>query len=450
MDRGKYLHAAVKLQTQGRLGEAEKIYVGILEDEPDNHDALQLLGLIMTSRGKNIEALKLIEKAISLKPNVASFHHNIAGIYRQMGRMDDAEKNFRLAIKLKPDYGEAYQGLSEMIKFGPEDSLLNQIEEQLEEKSIPKPQRSYLHFAAGKVLDDIGNYSSAFKHYEKANYYAERQFDLAAFRQELKNSLYVFSKERLENMSGVGHPSKQPIFIVGMPRSGSTLIEQILAGHSKVYAAGELNDIKSIAAEAVKVSTVNTAYPNYLPHLEGKRYAEFAAAYLKRIASLTDGEYDRIVDKHPLNFRYIALIFLMFPNAKIIHTQRNPLDTCLSCFFQNFTRGQNYTFDLANLAGFFQDYRRFMSHWQTLFGARIYHVSYEKLLANQAGETQKLLSYCGLEFEDSCLQFHEVKRDVKTASFMQVRQPIYRSSLGRWENYREELRDLASAIGESI
>jgi len=449
MESEKYLQAGVKLQAQGRLGEAEKIYLGVLGNDPDHPDALHLLGLIFTSRGQNLEAIKLIEKAISQKAKVAAFHHNIAGIYRQVGRMDEAENSYRLAIKLKPDYGEAYQGLSEMVKFGPENTFLDEIETQLSDKSIPSIQRAYFHFSAGKVLDDLGKYPNAFRHYERANHYTGRKFDLAAFQKELKDSLYVFSEERVKDLVGVGNPSTQPIFVVGMPRSGTTLIEQILASHSKVYAAGELYDISSIAAEAVKVSKVKTTYPNYLPHIEPKRYAEFANAYLKRIDSLTDGDYDRVVDKHPLNFRYIGLILLMFPNAKIIHSQRNALDTCLSCFFQNFTKGQNYTFNLKTLAGFYRDYQRFMSHWRTLYGHRIYDVSYENLLEDQRGETQKLLSYCGLDYEASCLHFYELKRDVKTASFMQVRQPIYHSSVGRWKNYKKELRVLVDLFGES-
>jgi hypothetical protein len=225
------------------------------------------------------------------------------------------------------------------------------------------------------------------------------------------------------------------VFIVGMPRSGSTLVEQLLSSHSKVYGAGEFSDIKSIATKATKLIGGSISYPYYMPSLRENDFTKVADAYLKRINSLADGDYERIINKDPLNFKYLGLIVAMFPNAKIIHTRRNALDTCLSCYFQNFTRDQDYAFNLLSLASFYNNYKRMMSHWNTVLGDRIYHIDYEKLLLNQEEETTRLLSYCDVDFEESCLQFHKSVRDVKTANFLQVRKPIYQSSVGKWKDY---------------
>ena len=449
MSNSEMIHAAIKLQKVGRLDEAEMVYLKILDDEPNNHDALQLQGLVLTIKGRNKEAVTLIEKAISLRPDVAAYHHNIAGIYRQMGRMNDAEQSFRTAIELKPDYGEAYQGLSEMIKFDADDPMISKIEEQLNSENLSPSQLSYLSFAAGKVFDDLGRYQKAFGHYMKANHFAGRTFKPAIIEGEVKDSLYVFSQEFVDNFKTLGSKSEKPIFVVGMPRSGSTLVEQILASHSKVFGAGELNDIKRIAVEAVKLTGTKIAYPNYLPLLPESGFERIADAYLGRINNLAGREYERVVDKHPLNFKYVGLILAMFPNAKIIHTRRNALDTCLSCFFQNFTKGQDYAFNLKSLASFYKNYVRFISHWNSVFGDRIFHIDYEEMLNNQERETRRLLAYCHLEFEENCLNFHEARRDVKTASFLQVRKPIYQSSVGRWKNYESSLQGLSIDLDEA-
>jgi len=449
-DAIEQLKAGVKLQTSGRFAEAEKIYLKMIEQDPENFDALQLQGLIHLEKNEHEHAIHLIEKAIKLQPNAAAFHHNISGIYRVLGRLKEAETGFRRALELKPDYGEAYQGLAEMVKFKEGDPLLGQVRAQLASKNLDKAQSCYLHFTAGKILDDIGEYEQAFEHYKKANKAASRSFSPEAFHQQVKDSLYVFSKERVEQLKGVGNKSARPVFIVGMPRSGTSLVEQILASHSKVYGAGELNDIKIIATEASKLSRLKSPYPNYLPGLTPNRYTELGASYLRRLEHIAGGDADRVIDKHPLNFMFVGLIFLLFPNAKVIHTQRNPLDTCLSCFFQNFTKGQDYSFDLGVLACFYNDYKRLMSHWRQLFGDRILHVEYEQLLKDQEYETHRLLSYSQLDFEEACLEFHQSSRVVKTASFLQVRQPLYHTSVNRWQNYRVQLREFAAAIGSPI
>lgn len=436
-------------QMDGKLAEAEAIYQGILADNPDQPDAVHLLGLIRSEQEKDVEAVELMERALELYPQAPHFHHNIAGVYRRMGRLEDAEREFRSAIELKADYGEAYQGLAEMVKFAPDDPLLPKILELIDGGELDERLLSYFHFAAGKICDDIGEYSRAFKHYIEGNKLADRNFDSRQFRRLVKDCLYTFSPSYAERCAGVGIDTEIPTFIIGMPRSGTTLVEQILASHSKVFGAGELNDMKLIASLSRKLSRFKLEYPNSIPGIVKSDYRKLAQEYLNRVTPLPDGDgrVERIVDKHPLNFQFVGLIFAMFPRARIIHTVRDPLDTCLSCFFQNFSKGQDYSFDLKTLAHFYNDYRRLMEHWENLYPGRIYRVSYEDVVANQVEETEKLLDFMGLDFEDACIEFHKTDRRVNTASFLQVRMPIYASSQRRWVNYVDELRELAQVIG---
>jgi tetratricopeptide (TPR) repeat protein len=447
-DLKKQLETAMDLQLAGNLAEAEVIYRQILDSDPDQPDAVHLLGLVRMEQEQDEEAVVLMERALQLFPQAPHFHHNIAGLYRRMGRLADAETEFRAAIELKPDYGEAYQGLAEMVKFGPGDPLLGQINDQLTLTDLEDNLRSYFHFAAGKILDDTGAYPDAFQHFALGNQLTGRHFDSQQFRKLVKDLIYIYSRSWIERQSQAGLDTEVPVFIVGMPRSGTTLLEQILASHSSVFGAGELNDMKVIAALTQKYSSFQTSYPNSLPGLKIGDYRRLGEEYLKRISQLPgDASVARIIDKHPLNFQFVGLIFTMFPRARVIHTVRNPLDTCLSCFFQNFTKGQDYSFDLKSLAFFYNDYRRLMEHWETVYPGRILSVRYEDVIDDQGQETRRMLDYLGLNFEAACLEFHKTERKVSTASFLQVRKPLYNSSRQRWMNYRTELAELAEIIG---
>jgi len=445
------LKEAMSLQLKGQFADAEVIYQQVLASEPDNADANHLLGLIRSEQDANDEAIALIEKAIGLNGRAAPFHHNIAGIYRRMGRLSDAEREFRSAIDLKADYGEAYQGLGEMVKFVSGDPIEGKINAQLARTDLPAATRCYFSFSAGKFYDDIANYDLAYEHYTRGNREANRRFESLQFRQQIKDTIYVYGNACIAVNREAGIANSQPTFVVGMPRSGTTLVEQILASHSKVYGAGELNDMKYIAAAAQEVSRVRQAFPNCISGMSVEGYSVLAKQYLERVARVVDiNRYERVVDKHPLNFQFVGLIFHLFPNARIIHTVRNPFDTCLSCFFQNFTKGQHYSFDMLKLGHFYNDYNRLMEHWDVMFPGKIQTIRYESLLEDPERETRRMLDFCGLPFEDACLNFHETERVVKTASFLQVRQPIYKTSKNRWRNYASHLGELARILGVSI
>jgi tetratricopeptide (TPR) repeat protein len=445
------LKKATELQIAGEISEAEKIYNQVLAQYPDNIDAKHLLGLVRGEQDREEEAVSLIEEAIRAKPEESAFHHNIAGIYRRMGQIEKAEQEFRRAIDLKPDYGEAYQGLAEVVKFEKGDPVIDQTVRQIQRLDLADTVKSYFYFAAAKMHEDIGDYDTAFRCYQSGNSMADRKFAMDKHRQSVKDHIYIFSKYYFKGRPDEGLDSELPVFVVGMPRSGTTLVEQILASHSKIFGAGELNEIKRIAASSPNFSQIKAPYPHCMPMLKQGAINSMAEDYLNQIRSLTDMTgITRIVDKHPLNFLNIGLILMMFPNAKIIHTTRDPLDTCLSCFFQNFTRGQDYSFNLNQLGHFYNDYCRLMEHWQMLYPDRILALAYESLIENQASESRRLIDFCGLEWEDNCLEFHKTKRTVKTASFMQIRQPIYKSSKGRWQNYRNHIGPLAQILGINL
>jgi tetratricopeptide (TPR) repeat protein len=445
----RQLTQGAELQRAGKLEAAEKIYRAVLDEQADNPDANHLLGLIYGDRDEYEHAVGLIEKAISIKSDAAPFYHNIAGLYRRVGRISDAELAFRRAIELAPDYAEAYQGLSEMLTFEPGDPLeqatLGNLTGELSDGAA-----AFFHFTLGKIYDDTERYALAFNHYARANQLTHRTFDIRAYQAFVKESVYQFSPRLARSMRKWGVLSERPVFIVGMPRSGTTLVEQILASHSAVAGAGELSDIKSVARAGGSMVSPSTAYPALLPRLGPDQLRSMAEQYLSRTQRfVTAREITRVVDKHPLNFQFLGLILLMFPRAKVIHTVRHPLDTCLSCFFQHFTRGQDYTFDLTALGLFYNEYRRLMEHWHQLFGHRILHLEYERLLVDQENMTRRLLKFCDLDFEPACLEFFATDRPVKTASFMQVRQPLYSTSRDRWKNYTEQLRPLVQIIGVS-
>lgn len=443
----KKIKTAMKRQIEGDLRFAEQVYLELLQENPDLADASHLLGLIRAAQERDQEAIELIEKAIRLNPLIAAYHHNIAGIYRRVGRFDDAEKGFRNAIELKPDYGEAYQGLFEIVDHQPDEPVLDKLRKQLGNSDLNELTRSYLHFAAGKVCDDAGEFKQAFSHYLKANKLAGKSYDRTESEAFFKDIVFQYSHEVMDKSAGAGHLSDQPIFIVGMPRSGTSLVEQILASHSSVYGAGEIHDLASVIASASNQNPAKLPFPLWLSGLDRSSFKVMGKTYLDRLARHCNaGQYARIVDKHPLNFQYLGFIKQVLPNAKILHITRDAMDTCLSCFFQNFTKGQEYSFDLGNLGYFYNNYRRLMSHWLHLMPGSVYEINYERLLADPEQQIRQLLQFCGLEYEPECMAFHETQRTVKTASFHQVRQPLYQNSRNRWLNYRQQLQPLAGIL----
>ena len=446
------LKQALVQHRAGQLSDAEALYQGILNDAPEQPDALHLLGLIRGEQGQEHIGIELIERALRKRPLAAAYHHNIAGLYRRVGEMALAKARFQDAFTLKPDYGEAYQGYAEMVAFAPQDPFLDAVEQQLTDPNLNDQTRCYLHFAAGKYLDDTAEYDQAFKHYESANGLAARSFSVSKNRQFFQDLVYFQPDlQSIEARGGSVGDQPMPIFVVGMPRSGTSLVEQVLASHSRVFGAGELNDLATVSLQLAQTLRAQSA-PAGMRRDESSRLVQVAVdqARARYLHALRDRDYGEgiqwIVDKHPLNFRFLGLLRAMIPGVKIVHVSRHPLDTCLSCFFQNFTKGQDYSFNLTDLGQYYLDYQRLMNHWSAMPGLNIHTVTYESLLASPQSVIESLLAFCELPFEPACLRFYDTIRTVSTASFNQVRQPIYQTSKARWRHYAQHLGPLARML----
>jgi len=434
---------ALALHQAGQWQQAEKIYRQLLAEDEASPDPLHLLGLIEAERGQIDLGINMIERAIGLNPKMAAYHHNLAGLYRRVGRFDAAIARFESAISLNPIYGEAYQGLAEMKHFDAGDPLGQQLTSLLQRTDVPDRERSYLQFAAGKFFDDVGEPATAFGHFKQANRLAGRPFSIQDQRAFFKDVIY-HARDLPSDQGGMESSNEvTPIFVVGMPRSGTTLVEQILASHSGVVGAGELSDIaqllRPIIHSLASGRMTQTQLQVSLGHVRQR--------YLDVVSKFAEADVRYVVDKHPLNFQYLGYMHWLWPQAPIIHVVRDPLDTCVSCFFQNFTHGQNYSFDLTHLGLFYQEYRRLMRHWSEDLKGAVTEVHYERLVEDPESSIRRLLERCDLSFETACLSFHSTERVVETASFRQVRQPLYRHAIGRYKAYAAYLLPLARALG---
>jgi hypothetical protein len=302
-----------------------------------------------------------------------------------------------------------------------------------------------LNFAVGKVLDGMSLYDEAFEHYKAGNEAISYLYDSLSNTQNITDIIEIFTPALFMNTPAAKVRGKKPIFIIGMPRSGTSLTEQIMAAHSNVHAAGELTTLFDVSSKMKNDLGGEKAYPFYVKNISQKDTDEMAGSYLKKLESFSvDAEY--VTDKMPHNFYLLGLIQLLFPDAKIIHCKRDPMDTCLSIYFQDFSEVHKYAKDLFNIGTHYYQYKRLMDHWKQVLSIPILDINYEDLVENQEATTRRILEFCGLDWEESCLQFHKVNRTIDTASFDQVRQPLYKKSVERWKNYEKYLDDLKKGL----
>jgi tetratricopeptide (TPR) repeat protein len=429
----------------------KKLLTPIVSNEPENFHALQLLGVAHHLAGESKAAISYLERALAINPNFAAVQHNTAGIYRALGDMKKAEACYRNAIKLKADYAEAYQGLTEIIKFKAEDPLFKIIHEQLAQKPEANIAR-YYHFALGKMYDDCADYDLAFKHFDLANQLTEFTWPIKEYEIYQKNIREAYNKTYFQKRSISGLNSKIPVFIVGLPRSGSTLVEQILSSHSETFAVGEITDIQNIASQLKTLIKSEYDYPYCTKDLTEEACKGLGSAYLKRLMQIegANPEASRSIDKNLSNFNHLGLISDLFPNAFIIHIQRHPLDCCISSYFQNFSRGVNWSFNLDSIISFYKSYHAMMKHWQEVLPMDILNVRYEELVSDTETLSKKIIGFCELPWEESCLEFHKHDRTVKTASVWQVRQPIYQHAKARWKRYEKHIKPLQEGLADYI
>lgn len=444
----------IALADLGRYEEAVAHYRQALELNPNYAEACNSLGLALMAQGKTEESVALYQRALALKPDLADTHNNLGIALAELGRASEAMPHYERAIELRPAYPEAHFNKAEIKTFRPGDADLAALENLASGSSVPANKMPLIHFALAKALDDLGDYDRAFQHLARANALKrpQVQYDEPAVAGFFRRIAAVFDANLLEQFRDAGDPSRVPVFVLGMPRSGSTLIEQILASHPQVHGAGELPDlaraVSAVLTSSGKSDLYPGRYPECIPSLDSSTLRQIGRTYLSRLPQVGP-ETIRIVDKLPDNFSAIGLIRLVLPNARIIHTVRNPADTCVSCFSKQFTSGQPFSYDLAELGRYYRGYARLMDHWRAVLpsGAML-EVAYEDVVNDLEGQARRMIEYCGLNWDDRCVVFHNTGRPVRTASASQVRKPLFRTSLERWRRYEAGIAPLLRELGD--
>jgi Tfp pilus assembly protein PilF len=440
----------VALFAQGRIHDAVTHYERALGLNPNHASAHNNLGAALTEQGKIDKAVWHHERALAINPGHAEAHNRLGNIFKDQGKVDDAMERYRRTIAIRPDHAEAHYNLAETKVFRKGDPDLAALEALAGRDNLSANKAPSIHFALAKALEDIGDCVRALEHLHKGNALKRRQIDydeksVGELFQRIRN---VFDSGLFDRFQGEGDPSSVPVFVLGMPRSGSTLIEQILASHPQIHGAGELNDLDAAVTSVLGAGGQRTRYPDCVPSLDGATLRRIGQAYLSHLLSRADGKA-RIVDKLPGNFVNIGLIRLILPNAKIIHTVRHPIDTCVSCYSKLFTSGQSFSYDLAELGRYYRSYKDLMTHWRSVLPSdAMLDVFYENVVDDLEGQARRMIDYCGLPWDDRCLSFDKTGRTVKTASAIQVRKPLFRSSLQRWRKCEAGIGPLLNELGE--
>jgi tetratricopeptide (TPR) repeat protein len=442
-----FLNLGNVLKEQGRFGEAEFACRRAIELKPDQAEAHCNLGNALVELNRPIEAVAAYRRAIALKPDLAETYNNLGVALKYLGRLADARNAVERATQLAPRKPAYFLSLSELKRFEAGDPHIAAMEDLLRDaETFPVKQQINLHFALAKAYEDAGRRDDGFRQLLAGNALKRRHiaYDEAATLAEITRGGQVFTPALIRKFQDGGEPSTVPVFVVGMPRSGSTLIEQILASHPQVSGGGELPNLGKAVTGAARTAGSNC--PDAMSLLSGKSLRQLGTGYVAEIMPLAPAAM-HIVNKTLSNFLYAGLIHLALPNARIIHAVRDPVDTCLSCFSKLFAFGQHYTYDLAELGRYYRHYRALMDHWhRALPPGRILDVHYEDVVADLEGQARRITAHCGLDWDRRCLAFHENERPVLTASSTQVRQPLYRTAIGRAQHYQEFLGPLLAEL----
>jgi tetratricopeptide (TPR) repeat protein len=446
-----YAHYGLILLDHNKHEEAAAATERALALNPDNHDAVNQMGRIAFERGNPDAALGYYRRALALKPDMADAFNNIGNALKELGRLDDAQQAYLESIRLDPTVTAAYVNFADAMTFTPGNAHLATMEAlAAQPHEMTKRDRMQLDFALGKAYADLKDFSRSFRHFLAGN--AAKRATIA-YDENATFDLFdriekTFTRELIEKKSGGGDPAPLPIFVLGMPRSGTTLIEQIIASHPAVHGAGELQTLNDVALSIHGPDGATLPYPEFVPLADAAALRQIGARYVSLLRQLAPGA-ERITDKMPSNYYFAGLIHLALPNAKIIHSMRDPVDTCISCFSKLFSAEQNHTYDLGEIGRYYRRYQRLMSHWRSILPAdRILDVRYEDVVADLEGQARRIIAHCGLPWDDRCLAFHKTERPIRTASASQVRRPIYKSAVGRWRVYEDQLGPLLAALGD--
>ena len=417
------------LQELGKLEEAMNCYIKAIKLKPDYAEAHDNLGTTLNKLGRLEEAEAYNRKAIKFKPDLAEAHYNLSIKLKELGKFDEAEASNRKAIVLKPDLAEAHRHLTLLKKFDTEDKQYLKMQELYLNKVISKEKLCHINFGLAKACEDLGNLEKAFQHYREGNVLRKKLLnydisqDIELFKQ-LKSAYIRIKKNSLEidNLTN----KLMPIFIVGMPRSGTTLVEQIISSHSQVTGAGELSFISQFGKSIAIDSSL----------LDSNILLNFRIKYLRKLHNISKGN-KFVIDKMPQNFRYIGLLVAAFPEAKIVHVKRKPAAVCWSNYKHYFSsKNLGYCYDLDDVIKYYELYKNLMHFWKKSLNKKIYNLDYELLTVNQENETRKLINYIGLNWEEKCLHPQDNTRAINTASDIQGRKKVYQGSSQQWKKYK--------------
>ena len=428
------------------LDECHEVLAIAIKQQPDLVQPQALLGNLFTKQGKFEEAVDAFNKALQLQPNHGPSLAALGHALKTIGRQEESIDTYRDCIQKFPEFGEAYWALANLKTFHFSDEEVATMQSNVDNKQLPDETRVNFNYSLGKSYEDSGDYDRAFSCYARGNALRRPNESYDPVHTEVVHDQIIDStgREFFEKNDGNGAPDDAPIFIVGLPRSGSTLIEQILASHSLVDGTHELPDLPRIIKTVNDQRPQGDGYPMALQHYGkdlaslGQQYIELTARYRKDAPHFTD--------KMPNNFASIGLIAAILPNAKVVNARRHPLDSCMGCYKQLFYKGQSFTYDLVELGEYYLEYERLMAHWHEVLPGKVLDIQYEEMVADQENQTRKLIEHCGLPWEDRVLRFYENDRAVITASSEQVRQPIYSKSVNSWRRFELHLEPLIEVL----
>jgi tetratricopeptide (TPR) repeat protein len=467
--------AGAYLQGKVKLGDAEALLRRATALAPDFAKAWLVLGAVLLERNKYLEAIKAYEqttrlepdnaetwsglghaystsqypeksaaayaRSLQIQPQAAGVQMGYAHVLKTLGDQAGSLSAYRAAIALNPALGEVYWSMANLKIFTFEEAEVAAMLEQVERDDLNVTADIHFRFALGKALEDNKDYDRAWHYYHTGNQRQRMTVEHEPVDMEQRHTALkqVFDREFLEQRGGHGFAAPDPIFIVGLPRSGSTLLEQILASHSQVEGTSELPVLGKIADSIGRYRTDGVQYPEAARDLRNRDWRAYGQQYIEESQRHRVTERPFFTDKLPNNFPQVGLLHLILPNAKIINARRHPFDSCLGGYKQLFGRGQNFTYDMLDLAHYYQQYDAMMKHWREVLPGKVLDVHYEETVTDLESQVRRILEHCGLPFEESCLRFYETERAVKTASSEQVRQPIYAGALGTWRRYEKHL-----------
>ena len=438
--RHKYLRAREELEK-------------LLALEPENRQYRTLHATACVGLGEHLKALALYRELLTEAPAASDIHLSMAHCLKTLGRQDEAIASYRDAATARPSFGDAYWSLANLKTYR---FLESEIERMKLEEAAPATSvvdRYHLCFALGKALEDRGEYAESWLYYERGNALkrAESRYRPEIIETNTKKQIETCTREFFAGRAGFGAPDRDPILIVGLPRAGSTLLEQILASHSRVEGTQELAEVPRIVLELQgrDPDLDNPRYPGVLREMRAEDFRGYGERYLRETRAYRTGR-PFFIDKMPNNFRHIGLVHLMLPNARIIDARREPMACCFSNLKQLFAAGQEFTYSIDDIARYYRTYLELMHHWDEVLPGKVLRVWHEDVVEDLEGNVRRILDFCGLEFESACVEFYKTERSVRTASSEQVRQPIFREGLDQWRHYEPWLKPLKDALGDAV